>query len=399
MPVTDAVSARVVAATPGCRGDLHRQLVARPAAHASADVEQLSLDTMLRPFTLFARAVDLRVTADLERGLRQRGGTRSPPRWGRRRSAATSRTGRARGSSRSMTTPRTSAPPGRDRQSRSSSPPALRVSSSGVRGRPRCRGPSRGKAYLAAGSACSSSLAADGLYAAGVVPPHPRPVSASSSRRAYRSGRWPLFPFIVHLPVSSRPLPLFFSISSLSRPLLLLSAAASRPCGARVPGCRQSGIGRRGPSVAFGRRGSSGGLLRLDCPRADPLERRGRAAAPEGPPTEGQPELCNTTGSQSIRGDQKKTKGRAGGMLGVQHQRPHRRLVSAPPPGRSARNDSASPGRAEAWHSPGTGLPAIIRPPPWVKSERAARRAGPVTRFDARARRPCSRKRPSGRCS
>ena len=63
----DATSARVVAATPGCRA-IATASWSIAAVHGFPDGEALSLDAMLKAVHVVARAVELPVTADLERG-------------------------------------------------------------------------------------------------------------------------------------------------------------------------------------------------------------------------------------------------------------------------------------------------------------------------------------------
>ncbi len=70
----DAASARVVAATPGCRA-IATASWSIAAAHGLPDGETLTLDAMLRAVNVIARAVELPVTADLERGYGDAGAT------------------------------------------------------------------------------------------------------------------------------------------------------------------------------------------------------------------------------------------------------------------------------------------------------------------------------------
>ncbi|MDA0161492.1 isocitrate lyase/phosphoenolpyruvate mutase family protein [Solirubrobacter ginsenosidimutans] len=63
----DAASARVVAAAPGARA-IATASWSIAAAHGFADGEQLSREAMIAAVGVVARAVDLPVTADLERG-------------------------------------------------------------------------------------------------------------------------------------------------------------------------------------------------------------------------------------------------------------------------------------------------------------------------------------------
>jgi 2-methylisocitrate lyase-like PEP mutase family enzyme len=70
----DAASARVVASTPGCRA-IATASWAISASHGLADGEALSRDAMLAAVAIVARAVELPVTADLERGYGDAGAT------------------------------------------------------------------------------------------------------------------------------------------------------------------------------------------------------------------------------------------------------------------------------------------------------------------------------------
>jgi 2-methylisocitrate lyase-like PEP mutase family enzyme len=70
----DAASARVVASAPGCRA-IATASWSIAAAHGFADGEALPLDTMLAAVAIVARAVELPVTADLERGYADTGET------------------------------------------------------------------------------------------------------------------------------------------------------------------------------------------------------------------------------------------------------------------------------------------------------------------------------------
>src|SRR3954454_5653192 len=65
--VWDAISARTVAAAPGCRA-LATASWAIAAAHGVADGEALSCEAMLEAGAVVAGATELPVTADLERG-------------------------------------------------------------------------------------------------------------------------------------------------------------------------------------------------------------------------------------------------------------------------------------------------------------------------------------------
>jgi 2-methylisocitrate lyase-like PEP mutase family enzyme len=70
----DAASARVVAGTPGCRA-IATASWSIAAAHGFADGEAIPLDTMLAAVKTVADAVELPVTADLERGYGDAGAT------------------------------------------------------------------------------------------------------------------------------------------------------------------------------------------------------------------------------------------------------------------------------------------------------------------------------------
>ena len=72
--VWDAASARVVAAAPGCRA-IATASWSIAAAHGFPDGEEIPLDAMLEAVGVVARAVDLPVTADLERGYGDAGAT------------------------------------------------------------------------------------------------------------------------------------------------------------------------------------------------------------------------------------------------------------------------------------------------------------------------------------
>jgi 2-methylisocitrate lyase-like PEP mutase family enzyme len=63
----DAASARVVAATPGCKA-VATASWAIASVHGFPDGEQIGLDNMLKAVHAVAKAVELPVTADLERG-------------------------------------------------------------------------------------------------------------------------------------------------------------------------------------------------------------------------------------------------------------------------------------------------------------------------------------------
>jgi 2-methylisocitrate lyase-like PEP mutase family enzyme len=63
----DAASARVVAATPGAKA-VATASWSIAAAHGVPDGEEIGLDAMLKAVHVVARAVELPVTADLERG-------------------------------------------------------------------------------------------------------------------------------------------------------------------------------------------------------------------------------------------------------------------------------------------------------------------------------------------
>src|SRR5918995_1447379 len=66
--VWDAVSARVVAGAPGCRA-IATASWSIAAAHGFPDGEAISREAMIEAVGVVARAVDLPVTADLERGF------------------------------------------------------------------------------------------------------------------------------------------------------------------------------------------------------------------------------------------------------------------------------------------------------------------------------------------
>src|SRR4051812_27221699 len=70
----DAASARVVASTPGCRA-IATASWSIAASRGFADGERIPLDTMLDAIGIIARAVDLPVSADLERGYGDAGTT------------------------------------------------------------------------------------------------------------------------------------------------------------------------------------------------------------------------------------------------------------------------------------------------------------------------------------
>jgi 2-methylisocitrate lyase-like PEP mutase family enzyme len=72
--VWDAASARVVAGTPGCRA-IATASWAIAAAHGYADGERIPLELMLAAVKTIADAVELPVTADLERGYGDAGAT------------------------------------------------------------------------------------------------------------------------------------------------------------------------------------------------------------------------------------------------------------------------------------------------------------------------------------
>jgi 2-methylisocitrate lyase-like PEP mutase family enzyme len=72
--VWDAVSARVVASTPGCAA-IATASWSVAAAHGFADGEQIPRDEMIAAVGLIARSVELPVTADLERGYADAGET------------------------------------------------------------------------------------------------------------------------------------------------------------------------------------------------------------------------------------------------------------------------------------------------------------------------------------
>jgi 2-methylisocitrate lyase-like PEP mutase family enzyme len=72
--VWDAASARVVAAAPGCRA-VATASWAIAAAHGLADGEALPRDAMIDAIGIVVRAVELPVTADLERGYGDAGET------------------------------------------------------------------------------------------------------------------------------------------------------------------------------------------------------------------------------------------------------------------------------------------------------------------------------------
>src|SRR3954451_18555781 len=70
----DATSARVVAGTAGCRA-IATASWAIAAAHGYPDGEAIPLDTMLASVKTIADAVELPVSADLERGYGDAGAT------------------------------------------------------------------------------------------------------------------------------------------------------------------------------------------------------------------------------------------------------------------------------------------------------------------------------------
>src|SRR3954451_5932351 len=70
----DAASARTVAAAPGCKA-IATASWSIAAAHGFKDGENVDLDTMLAAVKLVADAVELPVTADLERGYGDAGAT------------------------------------------------------------------------------------------------------------------------------------------------------------------------------------------------------------------------------------------------------------------------------------------------------------------------------------
>src|SRR3954470_2553327 len=70
----DAISARVVASAPGCRA-IATASWSIAAARGYADGENIPIETMLDGIAIIARAVDLPVTADLERGFGDAGAT------------------------------------------------------------------------------------------------------------------------------------------------------------------------------------------------------------------------------------------------------------------------------------------------------------------------------------
>src|SRR3954453_22774397 len=70
----DAISARVVASAPECRA-IATASWSIAAARGYADGENIPLETMLDGIAIVARAVDLPVTADLERGFGDAGAT------------------------------------------------------------------------------------------------------------------------------------------------------------------------------------------------------------------------------------------------------------------------------------------------------------------------------------
>src|SRR3954462_9035425 len=72
--VRDVASARVVAGTPGCRA-IATASWSIAAAHGFPDGEAIPLDTMLAAVKVIADAVELPVTADLERGYGDAGAT------------------------------------------------------------------------------------------------------------------------------------------------------------------------------------------------------------------------------------------------------------------------------------------------------------------------------------
>src|SRR3954468_10878122 len=72
--VWDAASARIVASAPGCRA-IATASWSIAASRGFPDGERIPLDTMLDAIGIVARAVDLPVTADLERGFGDAGET------------------------------------------------------------------------------------------------------------------------------------------------------------------------------------------------------------------------------------------------------------------------------------------------------------------------------------